>query len=87
MAGADLSVSTQISEHGRRRSLDSFSSGRRIAGAATPEIGYANKSPSGITGFLAAQLLLNFLGFIFENKEKPGAEAQAPAKQKDKAFA
>jgi len=24
--------------------------------------------PTGITGFLAAQLLLNFLGFIFENR-------------------
>jgi agmatinase len=26
--------------------------------------------PTGITGFLAAQLLLNFLGFIFENRPK-----------------
>jgi agmatinase len=26
--------------------------------------------PSGITAFLAAQLLLNFLGFIFEEKLK-----------------
>jgi agmatinase len=28
--------------------------------------------PSGITGFLAAQLLLNFLGFIFEERVKHG---------------
>ncbi|KPL53511.1 arginase [Prosthecomicrobium hirschii] len=29
--------------------------------------------PSGITGFLAAQVLLNFLGYIFEAKRKAGA--------------
>jgi len=45
--------------------------------------------PMGITGFLAAQLLLNFLGFIFENRGKrgDGEKANAPAKQRNKAFA
>ncbi|GEO15084.1 agmatinase [Microvirga aerophila] len=36
--------------------------------------------PSGVTGFLAAQVLLNFLGYIFEERSKRAGAPQANAK-------
>ncbi|MBT9289759.1 agmatinase [Prosthecodimorpha staleyi] len=52
--------------------LQALAASHAVVGIDLVEVAPAY-DPSGITGFLAAQVLLNFLGYIFEAKRKAGA--------------